>query len=100
MDRIKDLDNQNILLLKYFNKLQSIIFNYQKELLILKESQDKNEIMESHIDNKKNELDLLKKKFALISKKYSIIKENKRKLKKNYMNPQISYVQANISNNK
>ena len=99
MDRLKDLDNQNILLLKYFNKLQSIIFNYQKELLILKESQDKNEIMESHIDNKKNELDLLKKKFALISKKYSIIKENKRKLKKNYLNPQISYVQANISNN-
>lgn len=99
MDRLKDLDSQNILLLQYFNKLQSVIFNYQKELLILNESQDKNEKMETHIDNKKNELDLLKKKFSLITKKYSRIKENRKKSKKNYLNPQISYGQTNISNN-
>jgi hypothetical protein len=99
MDRLKDLDTQNILLLQYFNKLQSIIYKYQKELLILKESQDKNEIIEIHIDNKKNELDLLKKKFSLISKKYSKIKENRKKSKKNYLSQQISYSQANISNN-
>ena len=96
MDRLKDLDNQNILLLQYFNKLQSVIYNYQKELLILKESQDKNDLMETHIDNKKDEQDLLKKKFSFITKKYSRIKENRKKTKKN---PYLSYSQVNISNN-
>lgn len=98
MEKLKDLDNQNILLLKYFNKLQSIIYNYQKELLILKKSEDKNEIIETNLENKKNELDLLKNKFLIISKKYSRIKE-KRKISKKLMNSNLSYDQANISNN-
>ena len=85
-DRLKDLDNQNLLLLKYYNQLQSKIYDYQKILLKMMDSKDKSEIIDKQIKTKTNELDILKKKYTLISKTYLRIKEDISNSKKRLTN--------------
>ena len=77
VERLKQLDTQNIYLLKYYNKIQSKIYDSLKELRNLINSKDKSELIEKQIKEKSNQLEKLKNRNKSLLKIYSDLKEDK-----------------------
>jgi len=75
IDSLKELDNQNIYLLKYYNQIQSKIYDSLKELRKIISFKDKSDIIDNQINEKSSELYKIKNKYKLIYKIYSKIKE-------------------------
>ena len=69
-DALKELDSQNLYLLKYYNQLQSKIFDSLNELRKIYNSKDKNDIIESQIIEKSKDLEKIKNKYKLLYKIY------------------------------
>ena len=64
------MDSQNLYLLKYYNQLQSKIFDSLNELRKIYNSKDKNDIIESQIIEKSKDLEKIKNKYKLLYKIY------------------------------
>ena len=77
VERLKQLDTQNIYLLKNYNKIQSKIYDSLKELRNLINSKDKSELIEKQIKEKSNQLEKLKNRYKSLFKIYSNLKEDK-----------------------
>ena len=96
MESLREMDNQNIYLLKYYNQIQSKIYDYLNDLRKIINNKDKNNIIECQINEKLKELEKLKTKCKSIYKIYIKIKEeNNIKKRSNYI-----YDSSPISHNK
>jgi hypothetical protein len=82
MDSLKELDNQNLVLLKYYNQIQSRIFDYLNELRRMINTKEKTVIFEFQIKDKMKELEKVKTKNKNLNKILLKIKEEKN-VKKN-----------------
>ena len=97
IDSLKDLDTQNIYLLKYYNQIQSKIYDSLKELRKIINFREKSDIIENQIKEKTKDLDKIKNKYKSIYKIYSKIKEEN-KNKKSNINESLSYNSNNKEN--
>ena len=76
IETLKSFDSQNIFLLKYYNQIQSKIFDSLNELRKIINSKDKTNILENQIKDKTNELEKIKNRYKNLYKIYSNIKED------------------------
>ena len=76
IETLKSFDTQNIYLLKYYNQIQSKIFDSLNELRKIINSKDKTNIIENQIKDKINELEKRKNRYKNLHKIYSNIKED------------------------
>lgn len=92
MDTLRELDNQNLILLKYYNQIQSKIYDYLNELRKMIISKDQSVIFESQINEKLKELEKVQTKNQSLNKTLMKIKEEKNVKIKNSSPSPITYV--------
>ena len=101
IDSLKQLDTQNIYLLKYYNKIQSKIYDSLKELRKIINSKNKSEIIENQIKEKTNKLEKLNNRYKYLYKIYSNLKQDKNPKRKSThdstsINPNVNIISINI----
>ena len=99
MESLREMDNQNIYLLKYYNQIQSKIYDELNNLRKIINNQDKNNIIEYQINEKLKVLEKLKTKYKSIYKIYVKIKEENNIKKRPTFNNDSSPISHNTNNN-
>ena len=92
-EALKELDSQNLYLLKNYNQIQYKIYHYLNELRDIINSKNKNNIMEFQITEKSKELEKIKNKYKLL---YKIYLKNIKPLK---LSDSLLYISHNTKKN-